>query len=278
MTLVSILTPSYNQGRFIGDCITSVANQTYRPIEHVVMDGGSTDETLEVLASAPEHLRWRSEADRGQSHALNKALAESRGEIIGWLNSDDAYADRRAIEEAVRLFERYPDVGAVYGHSLMIDAHNKVLQYAWAPPHWNALLKRLTPFTQPAVFLRRSALPEPFVREDLNFVMDRDLWRRLLTRTRFERIDLIVGIDRHHGERKVESAAFRREQDEYSGSGLKPVLNRALTKGVKVGLRLRGLADVYSLERKLEPAVSLSFDAPVSLALRQGLVPRRYMS
>ena len=133
--LVSILTPSYNQGRFISDCIMSVANQTYRPIEHVVMDGGSTDETLAVLAGAPEHLQWRSEADRGQSHALNKALAESNGEIIGWLNSDDAYADRRAVERAVQLFELHPDIGAVYGHSLMIDARNRVLQYVWAPPH-----------------------------------------------------------------------------------------------------------------------------------------------
>ena len=243
------------------------------------MDGGSTDETLAVLARAPEHLQWRSEADRGQSHALNKALAESKGEIIGWLNSDDAYADRRAVERAVQLFELHPDVGAVYGHSLMIDARNRVLQYVWAPPHWNALLRRQTPFTQPAVFLRRSGVAGalrargPELRDGPRPLAA----TRCLARASTASIS-VVGIDRHHGERKVESTAYLAERDEYYGSRNQRALNRATAKVIKVALRLRGLPDVRHLSRTLEPALSLTFDSSMSFALRQGLMPRRYMS
>src|SRR5687768_13065408 len=107
--LVSVLTPSFNQGRFIGDCLRSVANQTYENIEHIVMDGGSSDETIDVLKATQGPVRWTSEPDRGQSHALNEALAASQGEYIGWLNSDDAYADRRSVAGAVEVFQKHPE-------------------------------------------------------------------------------------------------------------------------------------------------------------------------
>ena len=89
--LVSILTPSYQQGRYLADNLKSVGQQSYAPIEHIVRDGGSTDETVEILRSAGVNVRWVSKRDGGQTDALNQALAESRGDIIGWLNSDDFY-------------------------------------------------------------------------------------------------------------------------------------------------------------------------------------------
>src|SRR5713226_6394238 len=113
--LVSILTPSFNQARWLADNLRSVTNQTYPHIEHIIMDGGSTDSSVEILKKAGPNVRWRSEPDRGQSHALNKAFAESRGEVIGWLNSDDAYFTPTAVAEAVQVFERCPDVNVVYG-------------------------------------------------------------------------------------------------------------------------------------------------------------------
>ena len=274
--LVSILTPSYNQGCFVGDCIASVANQTYRPIEHIICDGGSTDETLDVLHNVAEQVRWASEPDRGQSHALNKALALSQGEIIGWLNSDDAYADRRAVEAAVRAFERWPDVGVVYGHGLHISADNRLLQFLWAPPHREWLMDRLTPFVQPSVFIRRSVIPEPFVREDLRYVMDYDLWRRLRPATRFERIDAIVGVDRHQPMRKVLERGYIDEREAYARDERIERCSPATLKGLKVALRWSGIWSTTRLD--LEPAFDLDVDSVRARVIRQVLVPRSRMT
>ncbi len=274
--LVSIFTPSYNQGRFIGDCIASVANQTYRPIEHIICDGGSTDETLDVLRGAPEHVRWVSEPDRGQSHALNKALAMSQGEIIGWLNSDDAYADRRAVEAAVGAFERRPEVGVVYGHTLLISADNRLLQFLWAPPYREWLMDRLTPFGQPSVFIRRSVIPEPFVREDLRYVMDYDLWRRLRPATRFERIDTIVGVDRHQPMRKVLERGYFDEREAYARDERIERSSPAMLKGLKIALRWSGIWSTTRLD--LQPAFDLDADSVRARVVRQALVPRSRMT
>jgi glycosyltransferase involved in cell wall biosynthesis len=272
---VSILTPSFNQGSFIQDCLSSVSNQTYLPLEHIVMDGGSTDSTLDILRNTPGRLSWTSEADQGQSHALNKAFSKSTGEIIGWLNSDDAYADRRVIEQAVSIFQEYPEVGLVYGHSLMIDDHNRILQIAWSPKNAQKLLPILTTFLQPSVLMRRSVLDEPFVEQDLNFIMDRDLWSRLVSKTKFRRLNLIAGVDRHHGARKVESSGYFKEKETHSkhrGYGFK-----SIHKAIRIGIRLRGAAEVPGIWRKLQPAIDLNLESRIALAVRQGAVPRRYM-
>ena len=179
--LVSILTPSLNQARFLAGCIGSVANQTHRPIEHVICDGASTDGTLDRLRDAPDHVRWWSEPDTGQAHAVNKALERSRGSIVGWLNSDDAYADRRAVGWAVDAFERRPEIDVVFGHALLVNEDNVVLQLFWTPPVAEPLLRLAHYVYQPTVFFRREVLrSQPFfLREDLEFVFDRELLLRL---------------------------------------------------------------------------------------------------
>ena len=221
--LVSILTPSLNQCRWLPDNLASVARQTYGDTEHVVFDGGSTDGTVELLAETQwPGVRWTSEPDRGQSHALNKALAASSGKIIGWVNADDGYVDRRSVERAVECFGKYPEVDVVYGHSLMVGPNNTVLQVLWAPPYVQRLTRYVTPFFRPGVFFRRTVIEALFVDEGLHFVMDFDLWRRLWPVATFRRIPLFVGLERHQPDRKVYSEAYRLERAEYFAEHVPP--------------------------------------------------------
>jgi glycosyltransferase involved in cell wall biosynthesis len=200
--LVSVLTPSFNQGKWLPDNLASVRSQTYPHIEHLVMDGGSSDTTLAVL-EASTGVKWKSEPDRGQSHALNKALEESRGEVVGWLNSDDAYFARDSVARAVDLFARRPEVSVLYGHAISVDAAGRIRKFLWAPPFSYALLRRYNFIAQPTVFFRRAAIESRFVDETFDYSMDRELWLYLAQRCRFARLHHLVALDRDHLERKT---------------------------------------------------------------------------
>jgi len=201
--LVSVLTPSYNQAAWLADNLRSVACQTYPNIEHIVMDGGSTDASVDILREAGDSVTWSSEPDRGQSHAINKAFAASTGEIIGWINSDDAYFDCRVVEDVVAYFVAHPEVDLVYGHCLQITEDGHIIQVLWAPPFDPDALKVVNQLMQPSTFIRRSALSEPMLDESFHFAMDYELWLRLAARGhRFGRLNRITAIDRHQPERK----------------------------------------------------------------------------
>src|SRR5580658_3296860 len=129
---LSIVTPSFNQAQFIEATLRSVKSQHYPALEHIVVDGASTDSTVEILkrfAAMPgwEHLRWISEEDRGQSDAINKGFRMATGDIIGWLNSDDRYRPGcfRAVVEA---FKANPDIDILYGDYTWIDETGRILQ------------------------------------------------------------------------------------------------------------------------------------------------------
>lgn len=243
--LVSVLTPSFNQARWLVDNLRSVAAQMYPHIEQVVMDGGSTDGSVEILRNARRNVRWRSEPDQGQSHALNKALAESEGDIIGWLNSDDAYFSTDAVESAVRLFAANPQVDVVYGHAALANADGLILQIIWVPPFNYRLLRLHNFIIQPAVFIRRAALGTHIADEAYDYAMDRELWLRLGRNHRFARLNRILAIDRHHLSRKSLSrpdlarADYSRLVAAYGvRSGLWPQMRR---KPLKIAFRLVGL-------------------------------------
>jgi len=198
LTRVSIVTPSFNQARWLGDTIRSVAVQDYPDIEHVVMDGGSTDDSPNILARSLSLTTWRSEPDRGQSRAINKAFAATTGDIVGWLNSDDTYFDPQVVSAVVAEFERRPAVDVVYGHAALVNGAGRVLHALWVPPFNGRLLRRSNFLIQPAVFVRRSALGATLVDEDFDLLMDRALWLQLLASgCRFHRLDRILAIDRH---------------------------------------------------------------------------------
>jgi glycosyltransferase involved in cell wall biosynthesis len=123
---ISIITPSYNQGQFIERTILSVLNQNYPNLEHIIIDGGSKDNTIEILKKY-SHLIWVSEPDRGQSDALNKGLKMASGEIIGWLNSDDIYLPG-TIYKIAEIFVKNQDVSVVYGDCYYIDEQDRIIR------------------------------------------------------------------------------------------------------------------------------------------------------
>jgi glycosyltransferase involved in cell wall biosynthesis len=187
---LTVITPSYNQGRFIERTIRSVLDQGYPNLEYVIVDGGSTDETAEVIRRYEDRLAWWvSEPDQGQSHAINKGIERTSGEIVAYINSDDYYLPG-AFETAVAAFER-SDAGWVAGASLdQLEGNPPIELGVWQPEppsesegllpgrHWWLLAPWHLP--QPSVFWRRRLLHRygPF-RQDMSNVFDAELMVRL---------------------------------------------------------------------------------------------------
>jgi len=202
MTLVSIVTPSLDQGRYVREAIESVRAQTYSPIEHIVVDGGSTDGTLEILGEY-EGLRWVSEPDGGQSHALNKGFALATGEILGWLNADDAY-EPGAVAAAVEAL-RSAGAGLVYADVTRVDDDGVNPRRIRSRPEfdlWTELNLGCGIYS-PAVFFTRDALVSAGgIDESLHLTMDYDLWLRIGMRFPVRHVDAVWAIQRRHEEAK----------------------------------------------------------------------------
>ncbi len=263
--LVSILTPSFNQATWLRDNLNSVRAQTYPNIEHVVVDGGSTDGSTELLrAEAGSRVRWVSEPDEGQSDAVNKAFAWSRGDIIGWINSDDAYADTRAVERAVRIFEQLPSVDVVYGDILEVTRSNEAIGVAQALPARRTLRRLgINPVRQPGAFIRRSAISSRFLDPDLHYVMDHELFFRLLdSGHRFVHVHHVAAVNRRTPGRKTMSvndvAAFERTRVFGSGTGVRGSILRWLRYALSVTNRAASLPMFLRLEQHVTPALALS--------------------
>jgi glycosyltransferase involved in cell wall biosynthesis len=181
LPLISVVTPSYNQARFLEDTLRSVLSQDYPRSEHIVVDGGSTDGSVDIIRRHAPHLRyWVSEPDRGQSHAINKGLAMAQGGVLAWLNSDDTYLPG-ALAEVGAFFARHPDVDLVYGDYVYTDADGRPLRrrHVFATMSYESLLYH-DYLGQPAVFFRRSLFDKVGpLDESLHYCMDWDLFLRM---------------------------------------------------------------------------------------------------
>lgn len=204
--LVSIVTPSLNQGRFLRRTIESVLTQDYPNIEYTVIDGGSTDESIDILKSYHDRIAWISEPDLGQANAINKGLCRSKGSIQSYLNSDDTLC-ANAVSAAVEHFVRNPQTDLLYGKGNYIDINDTVTGTYPTADYTPGRLMVDCCICQPAAFWseRIARRLGPF-NEDLNFVMDYDYWLRIeKLQGNIEHIPVPLGNTRIYPETKTMS-------------------------------------------------------------------------
>lgn len=203
LPLVSIVTPSFNQARYLEAAIRSVLAQEYPRVEYLVVDGGSTDGSVEVIREYQDQLAyWVSEKDSGQADAINKGLRRATGEIVAWLNSDDLYLPG-AIQTAVEVFERNPEAGIVFGNVASIDEKGQTFNLQTFKPVTLPDLMAFSIISQPAVFMRRSVLEKAgYLDPAYHLLLDHHLWIRMARLAPLVYIPRTLAAARYHVEAK----------------------------------------------------------------------------
>jgi GT2 family glycosyltransferase len=212
--LVSVITPSFNQARYLEATIQSVLLQDYAPIEYILIDGASMDGSAEIIRKYEDRFAyWVSEKDKGQAEAINKGLSRAKGEIAAWLNSDDYYLPN-TISAVVKCFDENPEMAMVYGDMLAVDGNGQtinVLKYK------QLSLEDLLCFQiigQPSVFFRRAALEKTGLLDtSYHFLLDHHLWIRITQHGKILHVPQIWSAARYHAEAKnrAKAAEFGRE-------------------------------------------------------------------
>jgi glycosyltransferase involved in cell wall biosynthesis len=201
--LISIVTPTFNMGRFLEKTIQSVLSQDYPNIEYIVMDAGSTDETIATLEKYRGRLEFHSGPDRGTADAINKGFARTHGSVLAYLNADDTYHPG-AISTAMRALASEPETGVVYGDANWVDEQDRVLAPYPVQPFDAALLSQECFISQPAAFIRREVF-ELAGRMDpkLQYAYDYDLWIRVARLYPLRKVDALLANSRMHLDNKT---------------------------------------------------------------------------
>ncbi|MCJ7716732.1 MAG: glycosyltransferase, partial [Anaerolineales bacterium] len=200
--LVSIITPSYNQVNFLEYTIQSVLKQDYLNLEYGIVDGVSTDGSLDILKKYDPHLSWWiSEPDQGQAQAINKGIARSKGNIIAWINSDDIYLPN-AIRQAVMALDD-EDVDLVFGNAVTIDESGAPLNELVFDDWDLGDLLRFRVICQPAVFMKRAVWEDANgLSSELHYMLDHQLWIKIASRFRVKYVPEFWAASRSHGQAK----------------------------------------------------------------------------
>ncbi len=259
---ISIVTCSYQQGRYLDATMRSVLEQNYAPLEYIVIDGASTDNSRDVIAHHADRLAyWVSEPDHGQTEALIKGFKHARGEIQGWLCSDDLLLPG-ALEIVGRFFAEHPEVDVAYGDSLWIDSAGHYLR-----PKKEMDFKRFTflfdhnYLSQPSTFWRKKLYDKVGGLDvDFNLAMDADLWERFSQHTQIAHIPSYLSCMRYYPEQKTR-ALRPRGAAEYDVIRSRTRINHPALRPV-----LRGLARAQRVIYKLLAGGYLAQPNPSTLA------------
>ncbi|MBM4145211.1 MAG: glycosyltransferase [Nitrospira sp.] len=230
---ISIVTPSYNQSEFLEDTIQSVLNQEYPNLEYIIIDGGSTDKSIDIINKYEQYLTyWISEKDRGQAHAINKGFIRTTGDILAWLNSDDFYYPD-TLKYIAQAYQKYPEAGLYIGNGYIVDKHRNIIRPFSLDVGFDAatLIDGQNYINQPSVFINRKAFDEAgFLDESLNNEFDVEYWIRI--GKGFEAVVMaeFLSAFRWYDEIKTASSGFNRWVEMYkvrqrcTGMGLTPGL------------------------------------------------------
>lgn len=215
---ISVVTPSLNQGQFLEQCIRSVLDQHYPRLEYIIIDGGSTDNSVEIIRKYQKQVSaWVSEPDYGQSDAINKGLARATGQLVAWLNADDTYLPN-ALAMAAQAYLRQPEASFYFGNGYRVNLHGqrKRAHFRRWPYHFSrdALIFGLNYIMQPATFINRRWLDQAGLLDThYHFGLDTDLWLRLSALSAPQAIPALLATSREYPATKTSSGSFARVEE-----------------------------------------------------------------
>jgi glycosyltransferase involved in cell wall biosynthesis len=251
--LVSVVSPSFNQAQYLETAIRSVIDQEYPRIEYLLIDGGSTDGSVDIIKRYQDRIAyWTSEPDAGQADAINKGLKRATGEIVAWINSDDVYLPG-AIAQAAAVFNKHPDIGMVYADGIMVDHELKILDRHTYPQVDVTDLLSFEVILQPTVFMRREALEAVgYLDPSYDLILDHELWVRIASRYPVLHVPAFWALERTHPQAKTiaQAGAFVDEAERLIEWAAK---DEALGEIVRAeGNRIRAGLNVFAARRLID--------------------------